>query len=129
MTERQAKQLGTLIRKARETAGLKYRQLAELTGLPLTWLAYLEAGRSLEPLADRLALLAEVLEIDPAEIDRVSGDYLAESLPTVRTYFRSKGKATEAELDELERVVREVQERYRDDETSGSARNSAGAKP
>jgi hypothetical protein len=79
---------------------------------------YLEAGRSLEPLPDRVARLAEWLEIDPAEIDEVSGNYLAQSLPTVRTYFRSKGKATTAELDELERVIQEVQSRFRqaDDE-------------
>jgi hypothetical protein len=81
-------------------------------GLPHSWLSYLEAGRSLEPLPDRVAMLAEMLEIDPADIDRVSGDYLAQSLPNVRTYFRSKGKATQAELDELERVVAEVQAKY-----------------
>jgi transcriptional regulator with XRE-family HTH domain len=113
MTNEQAKALGRLIRAAREGRGLSLRGLEAETGLPLSWLVYLEAGRSLEPLPDRVARLAERLEIDPAEIDDVSGNYLAQSLPTVRTYFRSKGKATEAELDELERIIEQVQTKYR----------------
>jgi transcriptional regulator with XRE-family HTH domain len=113
MTTKQAKALGALIRAARERRGLSLRALEAETGLPLSWLVYLEAGRSLEPLPDRVARLAESLEIDPARIDTVSGNYLARSLPAVRTYFRSKGKATNAELDELERVIAEVQARYR----------------
>jgi transcriptional regulator with XRE-family HTH domain len=112
MTEQQAQQLGALIRSAREAKGIGVRELSTEMGLPHSWLSYLEAGRSLEPLPDRVAMLAEMLEIDPADIDRVSGDYLAQSLPNVRTYFRSKGKATQAELDELERVVAEVQAKY-----------------
>lgn len=112
MTEQQAKKLGKLIRSAREAKGLSLRALEAMTGLARTWLVYLEAGRSLEPLPDRLARVAEVLDIDPARIDSVSGDYLARSLPTVRTYFRSKDKATQAELDELERVIAEVHAKY-----------------
>src|ERR1019366_5630049 len=113
MTEQQAQRLGALIRSAREAKGLSVREVSTEMGLTHSWLGYLETGRSLEPLPDRVAMLAEMLEIDPAEIDRVSGDYLAQSLPTVRTYFRSKGKATQAELEELERVVAEVQAKYR----------------
>jgi transcriptional regulator with XRE-family HTH domain len=113
MTEQQAVRLGALIRSARESKGLSLRALEAMTGLARTWLVYLEAGRSLEPLPDRLARVAEALEIDPARVDRVSGNYLARSLPTVRTYFRSKGKATQAELDELEQVIAEVQNKYR----------------
>lgn len=111
MTEQQAKKLGKLIRSAREAKGLSLRALEAMTGLARTWLVYLEAGRSLEPLPDRLARVAEVLDIDPARIDRISGDYLARSLPTVRTYFRSKDKATQA-VDQLERVIAEVHAKY-----------------
>ncbi len=112
MTEEQAKKLGALIRAAREKKGYSLRRLEAETGLALTWLTYLEAGRSLEPLPDRLAKVSEVLGLDPAKVDRVSGNYLARSLPTVRTYFRSKEKASKAELDELERVIAEVHARY-----------------
>jgi len=124
MTEDQAKKLGAVIRSARELKGLSLRRLETETGISLSWLVYLEAGRSLEPLPDRVARIAELLEIDPAKIDKVSGNYLARSLPTVRTYFRSKGKATKAELDELERAIQEVQAKYRPadgkDETAGA---------
>lgn len=113
MHKEQAIALGQGIRAAREAEGLSLRGLEAATGIPLSWLTYLEAGRSLEPLPDRVAKIAEVLRIDPAEIDAITGNYLARSLPTVRTYFRSKGKASEAEPDEIERVVAEIQARHR----------------
>jgi transcriptional regulator with XRE-family HTH domain len=122
MTNDQAKVLGALIRAKRERRGVSLHRLEAETGLPLSWLVYLEAGRSLEPLPDRVARLAEWLGIDPAKIDKVSGNYLAQSLPTVRTYFRSKGKATAAELDELERVIAEVQSRYRQADSKDGVR-------
>jgi len=112
MTNQQAKRLGAVIRKAREAKGLSYRELAEHTGVAQTWLKYLETGRSLEPLPSRVGRVTEALELDPAVIDRVSGGYLASSLPTVRTYFRSKGRASVAELDEIERVVAEIHAKY-----------------
>jgi transcriptional regulator with XRE-family HTH domain len=130
MTEQQAARLGELVRKAREAKGLSLRTLEAETGVARTWLVYLEAGRSLEPSSDRLARVAEALGLDPARIDRVSGSYLARSLPTVRTYFRSKGKATPAELDELEQVIADVQAKYRTPERRGgspaAASRSAG---
>jgi transcriptional regulator with XRE-family HTH domain len=113
MTDELAKRLGALIRAAREAKGISLRALEAESGIALSWLAYLEAGRSLEPMPDRVARIAELLQLDPAKVDRVSGNYLAQSLPTVRTYFRSKGKATTAELDELERVIEEVQAKHR----------------
>jgi transcriptional regulator with XRE-family HTH domain len=131
MTAQQARRLGALIRSAREAKGVSVRELSTQMGLTHSWLGYFEAGRSLEPLPDRVAMLAEMLDIDPAEIDKVSGDYLAQSLPNVRTYFRSKGKATQAELDELEHVVDEVKAKYRStgvDGSSTSPHRSRGAR-
>ena len=113
MNEDQARALGELLRSSREAKGLSYRDLAAASGLGIGWLAHLEAGGSRDPVADRVARVAEALELDPARVDRVSGNYLARSLPTVRTYFRSKGKASNAELAELEQVISEVQAKYR----------------
>jgi len=113
MTDKQAKELGALFRSVRESKGISVRGLEAETGIVLSWLVYLESGRSLEPLPGRVARVAEALGIDPARVDRVSGNYLAKSLPSVRTYFRSRGKATRAELDELEQVIQDVQARYR----------------
>jgi transcriptional regulator with XRE-family HTH domain len=127
VNEQQAKKLGKLIRCARQAQGLSLRALEGMTGLARTWLVYLEAGRSLEPLPDRLARVAEALNVDPARIDQVSGNYLAKSLPTVRTYFRSRGKATQAELTELERVIAEVQAKYRKHGQRGSTPNDGSA--
>jgi transcriptional regulator with XRE-family HTH domain len=112
MTESQAQALGKLLQAAREKQGLSFRELAERSGVALASLAHIESGASREPLPSRVARLAEVLNVDPAEIDRVSGDHLARSLPSVRTYFRSKGQASKAEVDEIERVVAEIHAKY-----------------
>lgn len=105
MTDAQARNLGALLRSARERAGLSLRELTAVTGLPTTTLKYLEDGRSADPSPDSLMRVAEALKIDPARIDRISGDHLARSLPGQRTYFRSKNKATEEQLDQIEAFV------------------------
>jgi transcriptional regulator with XRE-family HTH domain len=112
MITEQAKRLGALVREARQARGLYLHDVAEQTGVTRTWLLYLEAGRSLEPSPDRLARVVELLKIDPAQVDAVSGHYLARSLPNMRTYFRSKGQVSTAELDEIERVVAEIHAKY-----------------
>lgn len=66
-----------------------------------------------------LARVAEALEIDPARIDEVSADHLAASLPSVRTYFRSKTKATPEQLDAIEAVLREIHHQPSKTGTSG----------
>jgi hypothetical protein len=48
------------------------------------------------------------LNIDPAIIDQVSEDHLASNLPNVRTYFRSKAKATPTQIAQLEAAIEEI---------------------
>jgi len=82
--------------------------LADLTGYDASWLQRLESGQYASPNPAHLARVAEALDIDPARIDEVSADHLADSLPSVRTYFRSKTKATPEQLDAIEAVLREI---------------------
>jgi transcriptional regulator with XRE-family HTH domain len=113
LTNKQAVALGELFRTARTDQGLSLSSLAQELGWPRSSLSYLETGRSRDSSPERIARLAERLRIDPAQIDRLSGGYLAQSLPSVRTYFRSKSGASKAELDEIEHVVRQIQDKYR----------------
>ena len=118
MTDKQAHKLGELIRRARNKKGLSLYALADLTGMDFSWLGRLERGLYASPSPVQLARLAEALDIDPARIDVVSHDHLADAMPTMRTYFRSKEKLSPAALDELERAVARIRAKYTNDESA-----------
>ena len=111
MTDYQARQLGALVQRARNKKGLSRFALAELTGFDESWLIRLEQGRYASPSPGHLAQLAETLDIDPVAIDRVSHDHLADSLPSTRTYLRSKEKLSPEALDEVEAVLASIRAR------------------
>lgn len=105
MTPAQAKQLGSLIAKARIRKGLSHRALASQLGVAYGWLATLEMGRYLDTAPDRLARLAEALDIEPAKIDRITKNSLSGRLPEVRTYFRAKYGLAPKDIEQIERYV------------------------
>ncbi len=112
MTEAQSKKLGELLIRTREAKGLSLRALAEQVDVDFTWLARIEQGRFTSPAPDRLVRIAEVLGIDPARIDRLTHNYLADSLPSVHTYFRSKEKASPEEIREIEAAIQRIHKKY-----------------
>ena len=112
MTDAQARNLGLLIHNARAAKGLSFRGLAAITDVPLASLKRFEDGVYNDPSPAQIARIAEALEIDPARIDRVSRDHLADSMPTMRTYFRSKEKLSPEALDEVERAVADIRAKY-----------------
>lgn len=105
MTQTQAQRLGTVIQKARERKGHSLRAFAELVGLPRTWLHELEHGVYLDPAPDRLARIAEALEIAPGTIDKITRGSVASSLPGMRTYFRAKYQLSPDEAAQVEAYV------------------------
>lgn len=112
MTEEQARKVGSLIADGRAKKELSLRELAQLTGIPPTTITRIEQGNYRQPAPDNLARLVDALEIDPARIDRASGNYLANSLPSVGTYFRSKEKASPEEVTEIEAAVRAIRKKH-----------------
>jgi len=127
MTDQQARKLGALVRAARRRKGLSLLAFMDLTGLDYSWLNRLERGLYSTPNPVHLARVAEALDIDPARIDEVSAGHLADSLPSVRTYFRSKTKATPEQLDAIEAVLREI---HGEDPTADTRdRDTTGARP
>ena len=112
MTDAQARTLGLLIRNARAAKGLSFRALAAITDVPLVSLKRFEDGVYNDPSPAQIVRIAEALDIDPARIDRVSRDHLADSMPTMRTYFRSKEKLSAEALDEVERAVADIRAKY-----------------
>lgn len=112
MTDAQAKRLGRLIHEARIKRGWPLMQAMEATGIDSSWLNRMERGFYADPAPDRLSVLAEHLDIDPARIDRASRDHLADSLPSARIYFRSKEKLSVEALDEVEAAVVAIRAKY-----------------
>jgi transcriptional regulator with XRE-family HTH domain len=105
MTPNQAKQLGVLIAKARARKGLSLRDLAEMLGVSKGWVGRLEAGDYLDTAPDRLAGLADALDIEPSRIDRITKGSIAEGLPELRTYFRSKYELSPDDIEKVRRYV------------------------
>ena len=108
MTDAEAKRLGRLIGEARRKQGLSYGELGALSETDKGWLHRLENGQRADPDPALLTRVAEALGIDPARIDRVSGDHLAASLPNMRVYLRSKGKLSLEDIKQIEGVVAEL---------------------
>src|SRR6266852_5433599 len=103
MTGSQAAQLGALIAKARQAKGLTFAQLSELTGYATGWLLRLERGDYEEPAPDRLARLAELLDIPPEKLNRATRGRVADSLPSIDTYFRAKYSLSPEQAERIER--------------------------
>lgn len=131
MTDAQAKRLGRLIHEARIKRGWSLMQAMDATGIDSSWLNRMERGFYADPAPDRLAVLAEHLDIDPARIDLASRDHLADSLPGTRIYFRSKEKLSAEALDEVEAAVAAIRAKYSrpqpDDAQSKQTGASGGA--
>jgi len=106
MTQAQAKELGKLIAAARIKKGLSLRDIEERLGIARAWLGRLEQGQTLSVVSDRLARIADLLDIEPARIDRATKGAVSDGLPEVRTYFRAKyglSAADGAQIDEYAR--------------------------
>lgn len=123
MNEAKAKKLGQLVHASRIARGLSLRSAAEACEVNHSWLTQLEEGRYTDPAPDRLARLAEVLEIDPIDIDALTGGALASSLPDVRTYFRAKDKLTPEQLDEVEKTMKRLRSKYARQAAKGNTTN------
>jgi transcriptional regulator with XRE-family HTH domain len=121
MTDAQARNLGLLIHNARIAKGLSFRALAAITDVPLASLKRFEDGVYNDPSPAQIARIAEALDIDPARIDRVSKNHLADSMPTMRTYLRSKEKLSPEAMDALEQALADIR--------AEDAARRAGASP
>ncbi len=72
MDAQQTNPAADILRNARTSAGLSYRQAADAAGVTFSWLQQLEAGRIAAPDPRKLARLAAVLGQD---VDTVCGRF------------------------------------------------------
>lgn len=105
MTPNKAKQVGMLIAKARTRKGLSVRALSAQLGFATGWIARVEAGDYANPSPDRLARLAQALDIEPSRLDRLTKGAVSDGLPEPRVYFRSKLDLTHEQAKRVERYI------------------------
>ena len=93
------------------TLSITMRALAASLGLTASWIAHLQAGRFLDPAPDRLAAVAQALDIKPARMDRITRGAVSEGLPALGTYFRAKFDLSPEEIQKVERYVQRLRSR------------------
>lgn len=111
MTEKQLKSLGELIAKARNKHGVSLRQLAEQIDADSSWIQRVEQGLVKEPSPERLAELIDVLDLNAARMDRVSGGYIKQGLVGSRSYFRAKYDLTPEQTEQIEDEIKKLKQR------------------
>jgi transcriptional regulator with XRE-family HTH domain len=109
LTIRQAQRLGHLIATTRMKRGIAQTALAAQLGVAAGWFAGLEQGRFLDPSNERLARIAEALDIEPKRIEAITKGRVADSLPGMRTYFRAKYDLTPEQIERIERYIGRIQ--------------------
>lgn len=97
--------LGAYLRSAREEAGFSLRQLAKLIGADYSYLARIEAGERVKPGGDILQRIADVLEVDAAELLTFIG--VKPNLPKPQFYFRRTYGLSQAEAEEAAQLIAE----------------------
>jgi transcriptional regulator with XRE-family HTH domain len=105
MTPKPAPTLGARLRSARLETGLTIRQLASLAGINHSYLVKLETDQNDHPSAAHLQRLADVLELDASDLLAYIGVDPSSMLPSPRVYFRRKFGVSEAQADDLARLI------------------------
>jgi transcriptional regulator with XRE-family HTH domain len=89
--------------------GIGQVAFAEQLGVAVGWMTGLEQGRFLDPSNERLTRIAEALDIEPRQIEKITKGRVAESLPAMRTYFRAKYDLSPEQIERIERYVARLQ--------------------
>jgi transcriptional regulator with XRE-family HTH domain len=113
MTEHNPAVLGEFIKQARIAKGLGSRELANRVGLAQSNIVRIEQGHIAEPKPSILGRLAEVLDLDMADVYNAAGYPQPEGLPSFTPYLRSKYKDLPPEARaELEQSFSHIAQKY-----------------
>lgn len=130
MTNEQAHALGQLLRDARKARDLSIARMAERLAIDESWIVRLETGRYTTPNPALVTRIVEHLGIDPASVDLVSGGLLRSSLPSVKTYFRSREALPPEALRDIEGALDEIRAKYgAPEQPRGEPEGTPGGRP
>jgi transcriptional regulator with XRE-family HTH domain len=103
-------QLGSLLKRERERAGMTVRQLADTAGLVPSTVSRLETGFIATPRPEHLQRLAQALAIDVEELYVTVGYLTPGALPELRPYLRAKYGLTDELANRVEGFVEAVRQ-------------------
>ena len=110
MSPHEATQLGQHIRQLREARGMSQAALARAIGVPNTTVNRIESGFIESPSRDKLARLAEALEVDLEEL-MVHHPTVAAGLPGFEIYLRAKTGMSEEAIAEAAAFMADLEKR------------------
>ena len=103
-------QLGSLLKRERERAGMTVRQLADAAGLVASTVSRLETGFIATPRPEHLQRLARALGIDVEQMYLTLGYLEPGALPELRPYLRAKYGLTDELANRVEGFVEAVRQ-------------------
>lgn len=113
MNPEQARQLAELLRDKRDALGLSASEVARRAGVTTGTVTRIELGQIPSPKADSLTAIAEVLQIEKADVFAAAGWVPGKELPTLRPYLRSKYHGlSEADASRVESYIDRLQQQY-----------------
>jgi transcriptional regulator with XRE-family HTH domain len=111
--DKQAKRLGSYLRRQRTAMGLSTRQLAELARIDDSTVVRFEQGAYASPAPDKLARIAEALDLPLADVFAHAHYALPRDLPNLPAYLRVKYRhLPPSALVELDRYLKRLGRKY-----------------
>lgn len=113
MDSEQSNALAQLLKLTREKHGLSARELAKRSGITDSNVVRLEQGGIANPRPDTLKALADVLDLDLADVYSAAGYVQPKGLPSFAPYLRSRyADLPDSAKRELETSFTHIAEKY-----------------
>lgn len=113
MTPEEAAALGSYLRQARNAKGLSARQLGELSDMNDASIVRIENGTFKAPRAEKLARIAEALDLNTFDVMERAGYTTASDLPEMQPYLRTKYRNLPPEaMEQIERYASRVAKKH-----------------
>jgi transcriptional regulator with XRE-family HTH domain len=113
MDDEQAKNLGRILRERREELGLSLRQLGRKAGLSDVTVLRFEQGAYAAPAPDKLAKVAEALEMSLADVYALADYAVPSDLPNLKPYLRTKYRdLPQGDIDAIEKYAERLAKKH-----------------
>jgi len=104
--------LGQYVEKGRQHAGLSLRQLATASEVPVRTIRRILADEVESPAAEDLQSIANVLELDLADVLGFIGVTPPKGLPDITPYLRAKHKLRGETLNKAAKEIQNIINKY-----------------
>lgn len=113
MEPEQARRLGAYLRRARHAKGLSARQLGDLVNISDATVVRFENGNFTLPSPEKLARIAEALDVPVADVFALAGYAAPTELPSFTPYLRTKYRSLpETAVEEIEKYVTRIASKH-----------------